>query len=422
MLSKKLTAFVFLMAFSFSAFAVDRPAAYAACMAYGNAHDASYWGGATTCPDNGQAAGNVTGNYRMFVAASGNYYGFYYQWDSVCAGGGAFSLTTHTCPVVCISPYIINTVNNTCYIPKECAYPETDNGSGVCANNTCPSGQVRNPTTNLCQVQPSCGSKESYDVYTNTCKLYPLNCPGNTHASTANDACLSNAPLVCPTGQHDDGTYNCVADTKSACTSNQQAGYINGVAQCITKPNLDTGQAAALAASTAANNAGAAVTTAQNALNAADTALTADPTNVNKQRAQQAANDALQVATAGQNNLQAQAQNTNLTQTNALLGSIDQTLKAPPVSDISQDYTNTLNSAFSAVPTDLGAASASNTQFVTFSPFGISSQTCTGIPMHYKSLQYDFNPCEKLALWRTLMSWFCAVYTGFSIVSIARQD
>lgn len=185
----------------------------------------------------------------------------------------------------CISPQQRNLTTYQCYTPVECKYPETDNGSGACADNTCPSGQVQNPTTKSCQTKPVCGSTETYDIYSNTCKLYPLNCPGHSHANTANDKCLADAPNACPIGQHDDGTYTCVANDAVACKSNQQSGYIFGVPQCIGKANVD--EFAKQAADAAANRAvkSQAEQAALAAKQAADAALAADPSNTTKQAA-----------------------------------------------------------------------------------------------------------------------------------------
>jgi len=246
-----------------------------------------------------------------------------------CTLPAAWSSITNTCftPPVCISPNQLNLQGTACYLPRECAYPETDNGSGVCANNTCPAGQNRNPLSNLCQTPPVCGSTETYDLSSNTCKLYPLNCPGNTHANSTNDACLANAPLACPSGQHDDGTYTCVADDIKGCKSNQQPGYINGIPQCITKPNLDTAQAAAAAAASAALNAAGAVTTAKTNLAAADVALSADPSNIAKQTARQVAYDSLEIAVANERTYQGGAANKGNEYSNNLLNSIDQGIK-----------------------------------------------------------------------------------------------
>lgn len=161
-----------------------------------------------------------------------------YGSTGVCPVNTSLNLTTGICSSVdpvCISPNVLNASAHVCYLPKECSYPETDNCNGICQNNTCPVGQNRNPLSKLCQTPPVCGSTETYDSASNTCKLYPLNCPGHSHANSANDACLPDAPLICPTGQHDDGTYKCVANDVNACKDNQQAGYINGVPPCTLR-------------------------------------------------------------------------------------------------------------------------------------------------------------------------------------------
>lgn len=173
-----------------------------------------------------------------------------------CPSGGIVSGSSCINAPVCIAPQQRQTTSPyACYTPQECSWPESDNGNGICQNNTCPVGQNRNPVTNVCQIPPTCGSTEKYDSLTNQCYLKTLPCPGNTHANAANDLCLPDPPTTCPSGQHDDGTYTCVADDAKGCQGNTQSGYINGTLQCVPKPNLDTAQQAAKDAIEAAQDA-----------------------------------------------------------------------------------------------------------------------------------------------------------------------
>lgn len=226
-------------------------------------------------------------------------------WTSTnsCGTGIVWNDTAKTCnPIaVCTGNQIYKVDTNTCYQPKECAYPESDNGNNICANNQCPVGQNRNPVSNVCQVSPVCGATESINSVTNLCELNKLSCPKNTHANTANDACLANAPLVCPSGQHDDGSYQCVSNDPQKCKSNQVAGFINGIPQCISQTNVfdkyanNTAKDLTAAAAVVAKNA--AQVTADNAA----AALAADPTNQTKINADTAAKSGLQVAVSGNN-------------------------------------------------------------------------------------------------------------------------
>lgn len=204
----------------------------------------------------------------------------YTQVASKCLSGGTRSGSSCINAPACITPTIRSSVTPyACITPKECKYPEVDNGAGICQNLTCPTGQNRNPVTSACQTLPTCATSEFYDISANTCTLYPLKCPVNKHASTTNDACLANAPLVCPALQHDDGTYHCIANDLSACSSNQYSGTINGIPQCITKPNLDTAQQAAADAAQLAVNKSALSSTAAAAEQTAQAALAANPTD-----------------------------------------------------------------------------------------------------------------------------------------------
>lgn len=360
------------------------------------------------------ASGSYCNGYRNSDNGSVGSFGQYNGpvATSTCPGGGTVSGSNCINAPVCITPQVRSTVGQyigMCVTLIECAYPETDQGNGICENITCSAGQNRNPVSKACQTPPTCGSTQAYDIITNTCFLKPLNCPGHTHANTANDSCLSDAPLACPAGEHDDGTYNCVADTKAPCTSAQQSGYINGVHQCIKKTNAEQ----------AASDLAIAKTTQQATQLAADTAaaaLAADPNNTTKQ----AANTAAQAA-----NVTAQA-NVTIAKNDAdskTLQSIDQSLKSSGINtDIAPNNdVEGLDAALKPAGPSFGTSAIDSMSFVDAVDFNPNSTECQGVPMHYKMLNYDFDPCEKLALFRNLFGWFAYVWTAFSIVQIARR-
>lgn len=337
-----------------------------------------------------------------------------------CPSGGTISGSNCINAPVCISPTVRKLVPPySCYTPSECAYPETDNGNGICQNHTCPSGETRHPITSLCQIKPTCGSTETYDIYSNTCKLYPLPCPGHSHANFANDACLPDAPLVCPTGQHDDGTYTCVADDAKACKSNQQYGLINGVPKCITKTNAeqaanDASTAAATLATKKANEAAALATK-----NAAQTALDADPTNTTKQAAFTSASNSYTTAQTETVTAQSQYTEKRSDQDSDTLKSIDQTLKGSGIStDIAPNAGTGIQTLYNSLGSDMKTDQVESFETVDTSSFMIATESCTGVSMNYKALNYEFNPCSKLALWRELFGWFCYVWTAYSIINI----
>jgi Neisseria meningitidis TspB protein len=232
-----------------------------------------------------------------------------------CPSGGTVSGTTCINVPACISPTIRKSVSPySCFTPVECRYPESDNGTGICANNTCPVGQTRNPVTNLCQVSPTCGATETLNLVTNLCELNKIKCPGHSHASTDNSQCLADAPNVCPAGQHDDGTYTCVANDPTRCTKDQYAGFINGIPQCINKSNLDQQTADK---QTIESNLQAAIVSANNAA----AALAADPTNAVKQESNTISQSLLDAAKAASDQVDNKL-------SNDALKNIDQTLKS----------------------------------------------------------------------------------------------
>ncbi len=48
-----------------------------------------------------------------------------------------------------------------------------------------------------------------------------------------------------------------------------------------------------------------------------------------------------------------------------------------------------------------------------------SASACQIVPMHYKSLQYDFNPCGRLAVFKEVFGWFLYLITVIYIYQIA---
>ncbi len=171
-------------------------------------------------------------------AATGGTYNFTSVSQS-CPAGGTLSGSNCTNAPACSSSQRRDSITELCVNIAICTPPEHDNGFGICGVSECTVSQVLNPSTGVCQTPPSCGSTQAYDSPSNTCFNKTLDCPGHSHASTANDKCLADAPLACPSGQHDDGTYLCVADNAVGCSANQTRGFINGSLQCITKPNAE---------------------------------------------------------------------------------------------------------------------------------------------------------------------------------------
>jgi hypothetical protein len=340
--------FIFLLLISSSVFSFTTPSIYT--YKYGSYPFTS---------TNGQAACDSAAPY-WYNRASG-YYTFragtpiadcLYPTGSVaysltiiysCPIGGTLYTSSgypYTCNNVpsCLSPTVRSSSSPySCFTPKECIYPESDNGSGVCAQNSCPVGQNRNPITNLCQTPPTCATAETYDTVKNACTLLPLHCPTHFHPSSTNDACLADPKLACPLGQHDDGTYLCVSDTSTACTSAQQYGTLNGVPQCVAKPNvLDTAQQVAQANETA---------------RVANAALALDPTNVTKQATALAANQAAGITSSN-------AQSSDLAQLSTGIDDLNQ--KATDAAKVLNDKLTADADALDAEIAEIDALKASN--------------------------------------------------------------
>lgn len=178
-----------------------------------------------------------------------------------CPGGGTYASGSCINAPACIEPNVrrtqlYNANYGLCVAPVECAYPLSDNGSGTCTDNQCPAGQVRVPSDNLCHTPVACNtSVETYNTFNNTCTLNPLVCGNHRHANETNTECVWDAPLTCPDGQHDDGTYTCVANEALSCPPGWAYGRINNTPQCIEPSHLDTKQQAAYDAAQTAHTA-----------------------------------------------------------------------------------------------------------------------------------------------------------------------
>lgn len=183
-----------------------------------------------------------------------------------------------------------------------CKPPETDDGFGSCAVMECTGGQVSNACTGQCQTPVVCSSTfETYDSCTNSCILNKLNCPIHSHPNSTNDACLPDPPLACPAGQHDDGTYNCIADDAPGCGSDEQRGTVDGKLVCKKKHDASKDEDKAKKAEEADAAAKADAQAKADAAKAAKDARDADPTNQEKidaYNAAQAAADAAALAAA----------------------------------------------------------------------------------------------------------------------------
>lgn len=358
-----------------------------------------------------------------------------------CPNGGTLSGSTCINAPACLSPMQRLTVSPySCYTPNECPFPKIDLGAG-CVDNTCPVGQVRNIISNVCQTPPSCASTEHYDNSTNSCVLNTLNCPAHSHASPTNDACKPDAPLACPTGQHDDGTYTCVADDATHCGKDKQSGYVNGVKTCISAPPSDTAQKAAEAKAA----------TAQAAIDASN----ADSTNqglanvANNQSnsgllAQGNAQDALLASLANSaNDSENRAKERTATvggdkcnqppscsgdpiQCAILKQQFQNSCRSIDDPKLSEEQATGNKSAISGVFTtgigaDMGTGAFNGQGYASTSFWNLSSSSCQTVPMHYKALNYDFDPCTKLELFRNMLGWFFYVFTAFSIVKLAGE-
>lgn len=212
--------------------------------------------------------------------------------QSYCDVNGSILSPASMCRPTCdAGTQWYNAVTNKCDAQTNCTYP-----------------LKRDPVTNSCVTDPiSCGSTSHVDPVTGQCELNPLVChAAHTHANATNDACVPDPPLNCPIGQHDDGTYQCVADAALACTNGQQRGFVDGILQCVphsTTPEPSATAAAETAryeaAKAAAAQAAAAAAAAQqqwlddmNALADAQGRLDSSPGNTQFQQDVQAAQNA----------------------------------------------------------------------------------------------------------------------------------
>lgn len=368
----------------------------------------------------------ISPNWRCTVNTTTTNGQVYASPSNSCPNGGSISGSNCINAPVCISPQVRKTVSPySCFTPVECVYPETDNGSGVCANNTCPAGQNRSVVTSVCQTPPVCGATETYENSSNTCKLYPLKCPGHTHANTASDQCLADAPLVCSAGYHDDGTYSCVADNAKSCPTNTTAGTINGIPQCIPKPNLDTAQQAAAAAQQSAVTAAAAAKTAALASQNAQTALAADPTNTVKQAAATNAAAASMAANSTYQDSNATASKASDDAALKFLNSIDQDLKTAATDKVAQDDITKADiaAAGGTMPTPDITPVTTWGGSLTYTPVAGSCPAPKSLVLHGQTIEMSYQPyCDYAAGIKPVVLALAFLSAGFIVVTGSKKE
>lgn len=390
-----------------------------------------------------------------------------------CPGGGTVSGSNCINAPACVSPQVRSAITGMCVAPA-CAPPKFVNSFGICEIPECPTYQVSNITTGACQIPLDCGSTETYQNSTNTCVLSPLNCPGHSHANASNDGCSPDPKTVCSAGQHDDGTYNCIADTPPACSPPKTYGYIDGISQCINPTGQTPDESAAIQA---VNDAAQQAAEAQ-AANTACTDATAwwndEPTN-EARRIDMSNKCAIATSKASNAaNSASKSESSNTKETNSKLAAIDKTIadkttrdeqreegkqagaggdncnEPPPCTGdaiqcaiLVQTHKNNCRSQddpklsdteaagnskkiddmFKAgTGTDFGVSAFNGQTYASTSFWNLSGSNCETVPMNYKSLHYTFDPCGKLAVFRSLLGWFFYIYTAFSIVQLVRES
>lgn len=389
-----------------------------------------------------------------------------------CPGGGTVSDINCINAPACVSPQVRNATTGMCEAPA-CAPPNFVNSFGICEIPECVTYKVPNALTGVCQIPPTCGFTEYYDNPTNTCKISALNCPGHSHANAANDACLPDPKNACPAGQHDDGTYTCVADDPTVCMSPKQYGFIDGVSQCITPSGITAEESAAIQAANDARAAADAADTANTACHDATVWWNDNPSNEARRidmsqkcsYAQSLSNQAAgsasrsEVAHTKESNIhlkeinntiqdktirdekreegkQAEAGGDNCDKPPACTGDAIQceilkqshkntcrSLEDPTLSDkeVGGSVDKIAGVFGSGIVSDMGTGAFSGQQYVSTGFFNLGSSDCQTVPMSYKMLQYTFNPCDQLEVFRNLLGWFFYMYTAFSIVQLARD-
>ncbi len=307
-------------------------------------------------------------------------------YPPVTCPDGSKAANLSACPIQCTLPALRDSVTNTCHTAV-CSYPSFLNQStGLCnsasscsvlqyfnsetgqcqdsqrecgslhynrSTGTCdtPSdcsvfaNTILDPVSNTCVFDPnSCGSTEYVDYSTNRCALRNLVCPAgsHTHASPTNDSCLPDAPVTCPAGQHDPGTYSCVANNSQSCAAGQSSGLVNGVLQCVNTGNSTQNNQAANDAGVAAKAAQDAAITAKNQYDAAVVAANnaaalanANPTSIDLANAALSANQnaenahtALDAANLAAANAQKNADDLSKIAQQDTLRSVDDSLKS----------------------------------------------------------------------------------------------
>lgn len=209
----------------------------------------------------GGTGGSTAGGSGSSGGSSGG--GSTPPYDPGCASGQTLNPITNSCqwPPDCKIAETYNINSNVCVAPVCTINHHNDPITGACLPDSqppydpgCASGQVINPTNNLCQWPPECKTAESYDINTNTCIAPTCTPPQFNDAITG--ACISppsctppqrlvagfcQSPPTCPADSEPlwtsslfgDGSWSCVAHPENQC----QSGYFYNASTSSCVPN-----------------------------------------------------------------------------------------------------------------------------------------------------------------------------------------
>lgn len=342
--------------------------------------------------------GTIPANSVMHIRNSDNYANSWFTWgtNADCnTAGWWFNPTTHICsaPVTCTTPQLRDEFTNTCYTPA------------------CPAGQSRETVfPYACIVNPDCPA------------IVPL-CASTAYDCNNGDGTqqhITQCSTVCPTGKHLVGN-DCVEDkiTPTSCPNGYvpknggcetappivcpvgtRPGTVNGESVCASSSSVDPTKSRDPEQHNTGTSTGTETTTTEHKDQNGNVTGTSTSTTTT--------NTKIDLNTTGL---------ASESTAKGILNALTENGNAPQ--SVTPSNTSNLDSASDTATNQLSITNPASyfiTSFVV-----LPSASCQTVPMHYKSLQYDFDPCVKLQAFRDLLGYFLYIITVIFIYQTATK-
>ncbi|MGZ6005443.1 MAG: chitin-binding domain-containing protein [Candidatus Saccharimonadales bacterium] len=211
-------------------------------------------------------------------------------------------------------------------------------------------------------------------------KTSPTTCPSGMMFNANSGQCETAAPIVCPSGS--------------------RPGTVNGQSVCASSSSIDPTQARVPQSSNTGTSSGTeTTTTTQKDANGNITGTSTSTTNTTTN---------LTLNTTGLASEQTQQ---------GILNALTENSKANGT--VTAANTSGVDSTESTAETQANITNPASYFINSF--VVLPSASCQSVPMHHKSLQYDFDPCTKLQSFRDLLGYFLYIITLIFIYQTATR-